>query len=248
MHPRYEVDRALLLVGDGLNDSQVSRATGINRTTIAEWRRDGPPGRRDAAARSSCPRCEGRRLDAVAYAFLLGMYLGDGSIARHPRAYKLRVVQDARYPNSIEEIRRAMATVRHCELDRIRTVQHVGCVEVYTYWRHWPCVFPQHGPGTKHLRRIELTAWQASIVAEQPASLLRGLIHSDGCRVINRVGKGKYAYPRYLFSNRSEDIRRIFREACDSVGVRPTNPKPDEISIARRVDVVALDSFVGPKT
>jgi hypothetical protein len=49
-------------------------------------------------------------LDAVAYAFLLGMYLGDGSIARHPRAYKLRVVQDARYPNSIEEIRRAMAT------------------------------------------------------------------------------------------------------------------------------------------
>jgi hypothetical protein len=126
----------------------------------------------------------------VAYAFLLGMYLGDGSIARHPRAYKLRVVQDARYPNSIEEIRRAMATVRHCELDRIRTLQHVGCVEVYTYWRHWPCVFPQHGPGTKHLRRIELAAWQASILAEQSASLLRGLIHSDGCRVINRVGKG----------------------------------------------------------
>jgi hypothetical protein len=60
------------------------------------------------------------------------------------------------------------------------------------------------------------------------------LIHSDGCRVLNRVGKGEYAYPRYLFSNRSEDIRRIFREACDSVGVRPTNPKPDEISIARR--------------
>jgi len=194
------------------------------------------------------PPMRRRRSVAVAYAFLLGMYLGDGSIAHHPRAYKLRVVQDARYPNSIEEIRRAMATVRHCELDRIRTVQHVGCVEVYTYWRHWPCVFPQHGPGMKHLRRIELTAWQASIVAEQPTSLLRGLIHSDGCRVINRVGKGKYAYRRYLFSNQSEDIRRIFREACDSVGVRPTDPKPDEISIARRADVVALDSFVGPKT
>jgi hypothetical protein len=191
-------------------------------------------------------------LDAVAYAFLLGMYLGDGSIARHPRAYKLRVVQDARYPNSIEEIRRAMATVRHCELDRIRTVQHVGCVEVYTYWRHWPCVFPQHGLGAKHLRRIELAAWQASIVAraaDEPSPRVDPfrLIHSDGCRVINRVGKGKYAYPRYLFSNRSEDIRRIFREACGSVGVRATNPKPDEISNARRADVVALDSFVGPK-
>jgi hypothetical protein len=107
---------------------------------------------------------------------------------------------------------------------------------------------PPTRSGTKHLRRIELTAWQSWIVAEQPTSLLRGLIHSDGCRVINRVGKGKYVYPRYLFSNRSEDIRRIFREACDSIGVRPTNPKPDEISIARRVDVVALEAFVGPKT
>jgi hypothetical protein len=248
VHPRYEVDRALSLEAEGLSDCEVSRRTGISRTTIAEWRRDGPPGRRDATSRSSWPRCEGRRLDAAAYAFLLGMYLGDGSIARHPRAYKLRVVQDARYPNSIEEIRRAMATVRHCELDRIRTVHHVGCVEVYTYWKHWPCVFPQHGPGAKHHRRIELAAWQASIVAEHPTSFLRGLIHSDGCRVINRIEKGKYTYPRYLFSNLSEDIRRIFREACDSVGVHPTNPKPDEISIARRMDVVALDSFVGPKT
>lgn len=248
MYSRYEVNRALSLVAEGLNDSQISRATGISRTTIAGWRRHGPPGRPEEAGRSSCPRCHGRQLEVGAYAFLLGIYLGDGSIARHPGAYKLRVVQDARYANSIEEIRRAMASVRHCELDRIRTAAHVGCVEVYTYWMHWPCVFPQHGPGMKHQRRIELAAWQASIISEQPTSLLRGLIHSDGCRVINRVGKGRYAYPRYLFSNRSEDIRRIFREACDSLGLRPTNTKPDEISIARRADVVALDSFVGPKT
>jgi hypothetical protein len=248
MHSRYEVNRALSLVAEGVNDYQVSKATGISRTTIAGWRRHGPPGRREEAGRSSCPRCHGRRLEVRAHAFLLGIYLGDGSIARHPRAYKLRVVQDARYPNSIEEIRHAMATVRQCELDRVRTVHHVGCVEVYTYWKHWPCVFPQHGPGTKHQRKIELAAWQASIVAEQPRSLLRGLIHSDGCRVINRVGQRRYAYPRYFFSNRSEDILRSFREACGSVGDRPTNPKPDEISIVGRADVGALDSFVGPKS
>jgi hypothetical protein len=145
VHSRYEVNRALSLASVGMNDSQISRATGISRTTIAEWRRHGPPGRPKEAGRSSCPRCHGRQLEVGAYAFLLGIYLGDGSIARHPRAYKLRVVQDARYPNSIEEIRHAMATVRHCELDRVRSLHHVGCVEVY--------------PGMKHQRRIDLAAW-----------------------------------------------------------------------------------------
>jgi hypothetical protein len=176
------------------------------------------------------------------------MYLGDGSIAQHPRTYKLRIVQDARYPNSIQEIRRTMAAVRDCELDRVRTVDHQGWIEVYAYWRHWPCVFPQHGPGRKHQRRIRLATWQAHLAADEPQNLLRGLIHSDGWRVMNRVGKGKYCYPRYLFSNRSADIRQIFREACVAVGVRPTDPKPHEISIARRADVAILDAFVGPKT
>jgi hypothetical protein len=176
------------------------------------------------------------------------MYLGDGSIARHPRTYKLRIVQDSRYRNSIQEIRQTMAAVRDCEVDRVRTVDHEGCVEVYTYWGHWPCVFPQHGPGRKHQRGIRLAAWQAQIAADEPQELLRGLIHSDGCRVMNRVGQGKYCYPRYLFSNRSADIREIFHEACGAIGVRPTDPKPHEISVARRADVAILDAFVGPKT
>ena len=27
-------------------------------------------------------------------------------------------------------------------------------------WKHWPCLFPQHGPGRKHERKIRLEAWQ----------------------------------------------------------------------------------------
>ncbi|MGZ8585629.1 MAG: helix-turn-helix domain-containing protein, partial [Actinomycetota bacterium] len=39
----HEVERVLRLVAEGRNDCQISRETGINRTTIREWRRNGPP-------------------------------------------------------------------------------------------------------------------------------------------------------------------------------------------------------------
>jgi hypothetical protein len=48
-------------------------------------------------------------------------------------------------------------------------------------------LFPQHGPGRKHLRTIELEPWQRVIVTENPGDFARGLFHSDGYRGINRV-------------------------------------------------------------
>jgi hypothetical protein len=63
-----------------------------------------------------------------------------------------------------------------------------------------PCLFPQHGPGRKHERRIELTPWQQELVDLDPRPLVRGLLHSDGCRVLNWVNGTPY--PRYhFFSN-----------------------------------------------
>ena len=47
--------------------------------------------------------------------------------------------------------------------------------------------FPQHGPGRKHLRRIALVDWQTELTHREPEALIRGLIHSDGCRTENRV-------------------------------------------------------------
>ena len=80
MHPRYEVDRALSLVAEGLTDCEVSRRTGISRRTILDWRRGRTPhaSRTRAAAQGSCPRCESGPLDEPAYSYLLGLYLGDG--------------------------------------------------------------------------------------------------------------------------------------------------------------------------
>jgi hypothetical protein len=128
------------------------------------------------------------------------------------------------------------------------TASKVGCIEIYAFWNHWPCLFPQHGAGRKHLRPILLEDWQERIVGTYPHQLLRGLIHSDGCRTINRVQHGRYAYPRYFFDNNSSDIQQIFRNACDALGIRYRNSKPTTISIARRRDVTMLDAFIGPKS
>jgi len=38
----------------------------------------------------------------------------------------------------------------------------------------WPCLFPQHGPGRKHERKIELAPWQEAIVDREPEQFIRG--------------------------------------------------------------------------
>ena len=117
--------------------------------------------------------------------------------------------------------------------------------EVSAYSKKWPYLFPQHGPGRKHDRRIVLAGWQEALVARYPAVLLRGLIHSDGCRFIN-TGRN-WRHPRYSFSNRSCDIRRIFCDACDQLGLRWTAAKPYTVYVSRVDDVRVLDDAIGPK-
>ena len=122
--------------------------------------------------------------------------------------------------------------------------------EVWIYSKQLPCLFPQHGPGRKHERVIQLAEWQQRAVRRHPQLLLRGLIHSDGCRVMNTIRHPQktYEYPRYNFSNRSDDIRRIFCEACDLVGIEWRVMNAFNISVARRASVARLDEFIGPKT
>jgi hypothetical protein len=78
---------------------------------------------------------------------------------------------------------------------------------------------------------------------------LRGLIHSDGCRIIaheRQSGRERDA-PRYIFSNRSEDIKRLFCESCDALGIRWTRPSHKDIAIYRLESVARMDRFIGPK-
>lgn len=253
MRPRHEYEEALRWIAWGMNDCQISRLISVPRGTIRDWRHGSRAFARHAgsvASERACPRCGEQELDGLSYSYLLGLYLGDGCLSLHRRGvYRLRIVLDQRYPNIIEECARAMAAVRRTH--RVPTLlQRIGCIEVSAYWKHWICVFPQHGAGVKHRRSIRLEAWQRSLVEEYPAAFLRGLIQSDGWRGTNNVKvRGKrYSYPRYQFTNYSEDIRSLFCWACDLYGVRWKQMKWNTISIARRDDVAKLDLVIGLKS
>jgi len=189
-------------------------------------------------------------LDEPAYSYLLGIYLGDGCISRHPRAYRLRIACADAYPEIMNEVQRAIERTLSVKVGR---VQNVGCTEVGAYSTHWPCYFPQHGAGMKHERPIVLEPWQHEIVGRLPRPFLRGLIQSDGWRGDNVAIRTtdlaiEYrTYTRYQFSNRSGDIRGLFCWACDLLGIHWTQSNQWTISVARRKDVHYLDSFIGPK-
>jgi hypothetical protein len=181
----------------------------------------------------------------TAYVYLLGLYLGDGSIASHHRGvYKLRLSLDARYPGIIAEATTAMGRV--LPASKVNGwMPDSTYVELYSYSKAWPCIFPQHGPGKKHLRPIVLTERQSQLIRREPELLLRGLIHSDGCRFMN-TGR-QWRHPRYSFSNFSPDIKRIFTDACDLLGLRWTTAGRKTIYVSRKADVARMDEFIGPK-
>ncbi len=253
--PPSDVTHVFALHEEGLTDRQVSEATGVPVNTIRLWRRIGPPQRAELvlAGVEFCRACglpshEFEALPAETYAYALGLYLGDGCLARQQQSWSLRVALDKAYPAIIEECRTAMGALRG-QAPSVTPSRRDGSVVVSSGWKAWACLFPQHGPGKKHERLIELADWQRRLVARAPGRLLRGLIQTDGWRGANRVvSKGKvYEYPRYQFSNRSDDIRRIFTDACDALGIEWRPWTRYHVSVAKRSAVAKLDLHVGPK-
>jgi Homeodomain-like domain len=255
MKPQGIVDLSFTLTAAGLRDSDNAKICGVALATIRRWRRryqrQGLP-RGQAHMSVPCPRCDKGTLNGEAYALLLGWYLGDGHIAhQHDGVYSLAIANDLRYPGLNTEIAAAMTGVKTG--GRVHTRRQPGSLETKLTWKHWPCLFPQHGPGMKHTRPIILEPWQQEIVEQHPGRFLRGLFHSDGCRITNwteRLVDGRrkrYEYPRYFFTNASTDILRLCTWGLDLLGIawRQTNPR--HISVARRAAVEVLDLHVGPK-
>jgi hypothetical protein len=175
--------------------------------------------------------------DPYSYSWLLGFYLGDGCIATvKPGNYQLRVTLDAIYPEIVDD---CVTAVTLTALESRVTVRRHRTTRVFVVAcssQRWPEFIPQHGPGRKHKRPIRLESWQRAILDRHPEPFLRGLIHSDGCRTINRFrtklpsGRvAEYAYPRYFFSNLSADIRGLFCEYCDKLDIRWTQSNPEHL-------------------
>lgn len=239
---------------DGRNFSEISRLLGVSRAAVRNWvtNADERIERLSRAAEHSPTSCSLiDSLPGLYYSYLLGQYLGDGciSLVGVRRVPRLRISMCDAYPDIRKRCEEAIEIVMPA--NKLGNTRMIGCTEVWSHSKHWPCLFPQHGPGKKHERDIVLEDWQQDITEAFPREFLTGLIHSDGCRATNKIKKknGKvYEYPRYFFSNVSEDILGIFANTCDQLGVAWKQNRWNSISIARANDVAYLDQFIGPKT
>lgn len=247
---------AVELMRQGMPNRAVAEHLGVPRGTVGWWRNEDRKARGETYEQpTDCPRCTARHFDQVAYSYLLGLYLGDGHIVSKRKQHHLSIYCNASQTGLIAAAEDAMRAVM--PLPSVSRVRRSGCVEVKSYTRHWTCMFPQHGPGRKHDRKIALEPWQQAVVDAHPWEFIRGLIHSDGCRTTNwttRLVAGerkRYEYPRYFFTNASDDIRGIYTATLDKLGIKWThctrNGNPFNISIARKASVALMDAHVGPK-
>ncbi|MGQ4387374.1 transcriptional regulator [Streptomyces sp. SAS_270] len=246
-------ERALALVSQGRSMNSVSKELGISRAAIRSWQIRIEP--LDSRRANPCPRCSSapeQPDDPAAYPYLLGLYLGDGCISPSRRGvHFLRIACADAWPGLIDACAEAVQTLR--PTNKVFRVQRQGCQYVTCYSKHWPCLFPQHGPGKKHNREIALEPWQQDIVDTHPWQFIRGLIHSDGCRITNWTEKAiagerkRYEYPRYFFTNLSGDIIQLFTSTLDALDVDWKQPNGRNISIARKASVALMYAHVGPK-
>src|SRR5258708_9706074 len=207
------MDRAVIisLVDRGLTERGMADELGVSRSTVRHWlyryglasrgrtvKRDG---HMNPSESGNCPWIP--QSDEPAYAYILGLYLGDGTIQRAGRSLRLTVSLDSRYPGIQASCAKAMELITGHPAAR-RTRQ--GRDDISSYGIHWTCLLP-HGRGRKHRRDVVLADWQQDLADRYSVDFVRGLIHSDGCRYLNKVG-GR-AYPTYSFSNRSMDIHGL---------------------------------------
>lgn len=260
---RSSEERAkVIALKDTHNKSQISRMLGISRTTIRDiiFRYENPtlttkgsPFTKENSEKYRLPMM--READpesevASYYAYILGLYLGDGHITKGPRCYRMRITLDCKYPGIIEETIISINKVFPYNKTSLVFPKDSNCVVVVFHSSRLAEDFPQHGEGFKHDRDIILADWQQELVQLNPKEFLRGLIYSDGSRDVNKVS-GK-SYPRYQFTNKSEDIFNLCKKALDTLDVPYKTTmkyaaKQHVLSVAKRKHVESIDAFLGPK-
>ena len=164
VHSDHVYRYVLGLFGSGRSDYEIARLAGVPRSTVQKWRHQDPTARRGVTAIDTWAVH-----DALAYCYVLGLYLGDGHIVlRNTKPSFMRFFLDAKYPSVVDEAARALETVfapaavHHydwgAENRIILQVSHQALL----------IAFPQYGPGKKHDRKIELVDWQRELTEVHP--------------------------------------------------------------------------------
>ena len=129
VHPPQMRAQARALRTRGHSIHSVARTLSLPYATVWHWCVDRPePVKRGTELR--CFRClpdVQNPTDPAAYAYLLGLYLGDGHLAISPKVPVLRIACTDSYPNLIDACEAAMLAVLAA---RVQRIPKRGCVSV----------------------------------------------------------------------------------------------------------------------
>lgn len=205
-----EVQEVLNLYKNGLSQVKIQNVLGFDRSTIRQILNDPEKYLSKASVGFNL-----NDINRKSYAFILGVYLGDGCISKTHKlnVYRLRIALDQKYKNLNQEIIDELQKIfPNNKIALNNTPNTNGCV-ISVYSSNLLSLFPQHDLGLKHDRPIVLEEWQKEIIDEFPMDFLRGLMYTDGSFYYS----GKYE--RCNFVNKSLDIVNICSETMNKLNI-----------------------------
>lgn len=221
-HSQEDRDNVIHLFEEGKNKCEISRITGIHRATLRDWILDNQKGIIKSAYQHNTEEYLNEFLQSEerrkSYSFVLGLYLCDGHISQYKthRVACIRMINDFKYPKNTSEWADNLQILFPENKINIRKLK-MNAVEVKTYSKKLPTLFPQIGKGAKHKRKLTFTNWQMDIIKQYPKDFIRACIQSDGS-IYNATTKGRI-YKRYNFTNASEDIIDLFLYSLKEIGI-----------------------------
>lgn len=172
------------------------------------------------------------------YAYLLGLYLGDGYINKTERTYRLRIsLNSTQHLDVIDRAKVRLEMLFPNNKIGLVNVTGANCVNLSVYNSNLVNLFPQHGVSYKHTRNIIITEKQEKLIQDYKDYLLCGLHDSDGCRYIDR----RKVY--YQFTNASNDILNIYLDCLTPHNIQ-YKLYPRNIRIRNKLDTEKIASLL----
>ncbi len=144
-------------------------------------------------------------------AYVVGLALGDGTLSRSLRTFRLRITCDKKYPNLVRRIQSAIQAL--LPANKVSLVQRSdGHIDVSCYSNRWEDLLGwKAGAGSKIVQRARVPQWIKED-RETTIHCLRGLIETDGSVYVDR------GYPMIMFISASHELAEDFAEMVQSIG------------------------------